>query len=377
MRLEQRCWAGGKWDPAAGQPLNGEADLVLAFGVADALRGGRALDALRGEYPAATLIGCATPAELHAPSRQDKHLTVTAVDFEHSLVKSARVELGSPPDGYVAGQRLADALWSEGLVHVLILSDTSGVNASDLTRGLAHALPDGVTVTGGISAPTSRAGDGLAFLDQPLAEGGVAAIGLYGKRLKVTCGSAGGWELFGPERLVTRSEGDILYELSGRPALDVYHEDLGRYAGEVAAIGIHFPLSVRTNDPTQGILRTVIGADPRLGTVTLAGDIATGAFARVMRATDDALLRGAGLAADNCCSAGEAPPQFALLVSGVGRRLILKQRAKEEVEAVRDVFGPGTVLAGFYGNGEIAPGEAGERPELQNQTMSVTGISEN
>src|SRR5947209_11993802 len=113
MRVEQRCWAAGKWDPVVGQPLNGEADLVLAFGAADALRGGKALESLREEYPAARLIGCATPAEIHPPSTREKHLAVTAVDFEHSLVKSARVELGSSPDGYVAGQRLADALWSD------------------------------------------------------------------------------------------------------------------------------------------------------------------------------------------------------------------------------------------------------------------------
>jgi hypothetical protein len=376
MRIEQRCWAAGKWEAAGGHGLNGDADLVLAFGAAAVLRNEQSFERLREQYPAARVIGCTSPAEIHGARTHENQLAVTAVHFEHTVLKSARIELGSTPDGYVAGQRLADTLWSDDLVHVLVLSDASGEVASHLTRGLAHALPDGVTVSGGISGPASGARDGLLFLDEPLASTGVAAIGFYGKRLKVTCGSGGTWELFGQERLVTRAQGNVLYELNGRRALDVYQEDLGRHAGEVAAIGVHFPLSLRTSDPTQGVLRTVVRADRQAGTLMLAGDVSDGAFARVMRATDDGLLRGAGLAADNCCPAGDAP-QFALLVSGANRRVVLRQRAPEEVEAVRDVFGPGTVLAGFYGNGEIAPSEAGERPELQNQTMSVTGFSEN
>lgn len=370
MRLEQRCWAAGKWEAAGGQSMNGEADLVLAFGSAATMRDGKALGRLREEYPAARLLGCATPAGIHGARSHEHQLASTAIDFDHSTVRSARVEVGSAPDGYVAGQRLADALWADDLVHVLLLCDASGATAGDLTRGLAHALPDGVTFTGGISA------SGLVFLDDSAAQNAVAAIGFYGKRLKVTCGCGGQWELFGPERHVTRARGNILYELNDRPAFEVYHEDLGRYAGEIAAIGVHFPLSVRTNDPTQGVARAVVGADREHGTLTLAGDATEGGFARVMRASHDGLLRGAGLAADNCCPGGQ-PPQLALLVSGMNRRIVLKNRASEEMEAVRDVFGPGTVLTGFYGAGEIAPAEAGERPEFQNQTMAVTGFSEN
>jgi hypothetical protein len=60
----------------------------------------------------------------------------------------------------------------------------------------------------------------------------------------------------------------------------------------------------------------------------------------------------------------------------VGRKLVLKQRIEEEVEAIRDVFGDGTVLTGFYSYGEISPFAPGEPCALHNQTMTITTFTE-
>ena len=73
---------------------------------------------------------------------------------------------------------------------------------------------------------------------------------------------------------------------------------------------------------------------------------------------------------------GERTPDLAILISCVGRKLVLKQRIEEEVEAVRDVLGAGAVLAGFYSHGEISPFTPGARCELHNQTMTITTLSE-
>jgi hypothetical protein len=73
---------------------------------------------------------------------------------------------------------------------------------------------------------------------------------------------------------------------------------------------------------------------------------------------------------------GERGVDLALLISCVGRKLVLRQRVEEEVEAVRDVVGRDAVMTGFYSYGEIAPFSASARCELHNQTMTITTLSE-
>lgn len=65
-----------------------------------------------------------------------------------------------------------------------------------------------------------------------------------------------------------------------------------------------------------------------------------------------------------------------MLISCVGRKLVLRQRIEEEVEAVRDVLGEGPVLCGFYSYGEISPFTPGADCSLHNQTMTITTFSE-
>ena len=111
--------------------------------------------------------------------------------------------------------------------------------------------------------------------------------------------------------------------------------------------------------------------------MTFAGDVPVGRYARFMKANFDRLIDGAvGAARTSHEAIGSAPCDVALLVSCVGRRLVLGQRAEEEVEGVRDVLGDRTVLAGFYSYGEISPFTPSARCELHNQTMTITTLAE-
>ncbi|MEY2954251.1 MAG: hypothetical protein RLZZ401_2338, partial [Pseudomonadota bacterium] len=65
-----------------------------------------------------------------------------------------------------------------------------------------------------------------------------------------------------------------------------------------------------------------------------------------------------------------------LLISCIGRKLVMGARVDEEVEAVADVFGPGAVLTGFYSNGEISPHMQTVDCKLHNQTMTITTLRE-
>ncbi len=109
-------------------------------------------------------------------------------------------------------------------------------------RGLNARLPEHVVVTGGM------AGDGARFARTWVLASGkpqsdaVVAVGLYGPSLRITHGSQGGWDAFGPERKVTASQGNVLYALDGRPALELYKAYLGERASELPSSGLLFPL---------------------------------------------------------------------------------------------------------------------------------------
>jgi hypothetical protein len=205
----------------------------------------------------------------------------------------------------------------------------------------------------------------------------IVAVGLYGPDLQIGYGSLGGWDVFGPVRLITRSRGNVLYELDGQSALALYKRYLGEQAGDLPASGLLFPLSVRARDSDKGVVRTILGVSDTDDSMTFAGDIPEGAYAQLMRANFDRLVDGAiGAARVSAAAIGPAPPDCALLISCVGRKMVLQQRVEEEIEGVRDVVGSKAVLAGFYSYGEISPFTPTARCELHNQTMTVTTLSE-
>jgi hypothetical protein len=96
-----------------------------------------------------------------------------------------------------------------------------------------------------------------------------------------------------------------------------------------------------------------------------------------MHASTDALVDGAEAAAEAAKAMHAGDQQgLALLVSCVGRKLVMGGRVDEEVEAVADVFGRGATLAGFYSYGEISPFSPAVECKLHNQTMTITYIAE-
>jgi hypothetical protein len=376
MKTEQIVWTRAEGWPADPPAARG-AQLVLVFGSVECLRDDLALNGLRARYPAAYLFGASTAGEIADTTLLDDSIVATAIELESSRVATASTGIDGPDDSANAGRRLAMALPQDGLVHVLVLSEGVGVNGSQLVEGLGAGLAPGIAITGGL------AGHGTLFDETVIVHAGrarsgiAAAIGLYGERLSVGYASVDGWDAFGPERTVTRAEGPVLYGLDGRSALALYKTYLGVHAEELPASALLFPLSVRPIGHATPLVRTVLGVDESAESMRFAGDVPVGAQVRLMKANVERVIEGATSAAQLARGGAHASGgALALLISCVGRRLVLKQRTEEELEAVREVLGPVPALTGFYSYGEIAPACAGARPELHNQTMTVTTIAE-
>lgn len=370
-----------RWTPREGwhsrDDTEAKPQLVLTFAPTDLLAQPETLALLPNRYPEAIIAYCSTAGEILGENVFDGSLTTTAVHFEHTRIKGAQVPVVDASESRRAGLTLAAELRDNDLTYVLVLSDGLHVNGSDLAAGLEEGLPKGVIVTGGLSGDGSRFTRTLIGLDDAPQEKIILAIGFYGDRLRVEHGSMGGWDPFGPDRLVTRSRGNILYELDGRSALDLYKQYLGDYAAELPASGLLFPLLVHPNNEEKGLVRTILGVDEEGQSLTFAGDIPEGSYARLMKANFDRLIEGAVEAAKGCTlPPANQEPSLALLISCVGRKLLLKQRVEEEVEGVLEILGGTVPCTGFYSYGELSPLVATDACELHNQTMTITTFVE-
>jgi hypothetical protein len=354
-------------------------DLVLVFGALPFFEGTEVVDELRHQCPGAAIAGCSTAGEILGSQVHDGGCVITAVAFNRAIARVETTRLGSMADSLAAGRRLAGALPKEGLRAVLILGPGVRINGSALVRGLQSDLPRAVKVSGGLAA------DAGAFLrtwtmgPAGSADDQIVAVGLYGESLRLGHGSFAGWVPFGPARKVTRCVDNVLYELDGERALDIYKRYLGEHAASLPASGLLFPFEMLSErQEKRGIFRTILGVDESEGSLTLAGDIDPNGYLKLMHSNTERLIDGAETAARFALESMGSPPEnsLALLVSCVGRKLVMGNRVDEEVEAVAEIVGRGAAVTGFYSNGEIAgAGFLGEC-HLHNQTMTITWIAE-
>ncbi|HHI94095.1 MAG TPA: hypothetical protein ENK04_11375 [Gammaproteobacteria bacterium] len=378
MKIEQTQWTHTTgWTPETPGKLAGAANLVLVFGSTERLKNAHQMAEIRNTYPNALISGCSTAGEIFDITVSDDSLSVTAIHFEHTRLQTTYARVSGPEDSFCCGKELAQAVPHEGLRHVFILSDGLNVNGSELVAGLSEQLPKGTTITGGLSGDADRFEETLVLWKGQAQSHIVTLIGLYGAELNIGFGSLGGWDSFGPERLITRANGNVLYEMDGKSALELYKSYLGEHANGLPATGLLFPLSLRSADSNTGLVRTILAVDEDEQSMTFAGDMPEGSYARLMKANFNRLVDGAVAAAETSAQAIRgSTAELAILISCVGRKMVLKQRTEEEVEGVREVFGPTPALTGFYSYGEISPFIPGAKCELHNQTMTITTFSE-
>lgn len=378
MKIEQSQWTEKNgWCPGLERSSLKKAQLILVFGGTQVLLSKKDFNLIRDAYPHAQIIGCSTAGEISGTSVRDGSFAITVVEFEKTAVKSSTVKITHALESFVVGQTLSAGLPKEDLVHVFVLSDGLNVNGSDLIKGIISNLPGHVAVTGGLSGDGDRFKQTLIVHDDAVESMAVTAIGFYGRELNVGYGSLGGWDPFGPERVITRSKGNVLYELDGHSALGLYKKYLGDHAKDLPASGLLYPLSLKKKDSEATVVRTMLAVNEEDQSMNFAGDVPEGGSVRLMKANFDRLIDGATGAAEIAkASLPDQSAQLAILISCVGRKLILNQRVEEEVEGVQEVLGKETLLTGFYSYGEISPFTKNVKCELHNQTMTITVFSE-
>jgi hypothetical protein len=380
MRVAQLSWSeAAGWTLAPGEWTG--ADLVFFFGARQALACGARYRELRGMFPQAHILGCSTGGQIRNNDVTDDEIAGAALQFGATRLRVACESAPSPDKSRACGEAIGRALAAPNLAGVFVLSDGLNVNGSTLVDGITAAVGSGVSVTGGLAGDGAEFRETLVGADCPPRKHMVAAVGFYGEAIRIGHGSAGGWDEFGPRRRITRSRGNVLFEFDGEPALDLYERYLGdEEARGLPGSGLLFPLRIFDPErPDHDIVRTILAVDREQRSMTFAGDVPEGWTAQLMRGNFDRLAAGAAMAARQAADGvgqNRAGDQVAILVSCIGRRLLMGQHTADELEATGGEFGPRVPQLGFYSYGEISPHRVSGVCELHNQTMTVTTIAE-
>ena len=359
------------------------ADLILYFGSRPILAGGECFRFLKERFPNAVVVGTSGGGQIHSAGILDEGITGIALTFEHSTIKLAKAVINTSNTSHETGRILGAALKSDDLAGVLVLSEGLKINGDQLIEGLSSSVSPGVTVCGGMAADDGRFERTLLFANDLPMRGAVAAIGFYGPNVRIGFGHGGGWCPIGEEMKISFSRDNDLYDLDGRTALEIYDAHLGDKADQLPLSGLKFPLSIQDPEHQQTpLVRTLLSVDREVGIMTFAGNVPENWKARMMTASSDDLVSAAAEAAEmsHIQAARHSGPNdsgsASVLISCIGRRLILDSEAKREVAAARNKLGADTAMAGFYSYGEFCTTRPGSPARLLNQSFVVLSVRE-
>jgi hypothetical protein len=376
MELSRTQWfPSGGWSRELPQ-WDSDRTLVMVYGSSGMLDDSEPIEQVASAFPHSAVVGCSTAGEIMDETVSDESLVVAVARFDQTRLSLVHECVPASSESYQAGRGLAKQLpGSLDLDAIFVLSDGLGVNGSALVSGLVEGTEGRVVVSGGLAGDGSRFERTWVLVDGKPVDRHVTAVGFSGASLRVGHGSRGGWDIFGPERMVTRSEGNVLFELDGTPALELYRKYLGERAAGLPATALLFPLAVRVPESEESqLVRTVLAIDEDSQSMTFAGDVPEGSMAQLMCANFDRIVDAAAAAATQAGIPSDGTT-LAVAVSCVGRRLLLGQRTEEELEATLSGLPEGSQLVGFYSYGELSPSASGSC-DLHNQTMTITTFGE-
>lgn len=378
MKVKQFRFTDGTWDSQI--QSDDSVDLVLAFGCRELIKKDSIQNDIFSNFQHSNVIGCTTSGEIAGTRILDDSLVVTAISFDKTPLEVRSADVTQFDSLEATVDELTATLPKDDLRYLLVLSDGQLVNGTQLVEALSARLPDAALITGGLAGDKDKFFETEVWHNQSISAGKIVICGLYGDAINLSSGSFSGWKSFGPERLITKSDSNKLFELDGQSALELYKEYLGEYAAQLPASALRFPLSVRLPDSDETIIRTILNIDEDEQSLIFAGDMPQGSYAKLMRANIDNLIDGAQEAAtmalDKAKQESGASPQLGLLISCVGRRLVLQQETEYELESIEELLPESCPLAGFYSYGEISPIAEGKNSALHNQTMTITFFSE-
>lgn len=335
------------------------------------------LKGIAGAVRTGNLVGCTTDGEISSEGFSTGAVVLGGmvtdrIDFQVAYV----TDLGR--DSERAGRELALALLPE-TAYVQLFSDGITGNGCALLRGMSAVLGRQTPISGGTAGDDGEFVRTYQFAGDRVLTDAAVAIGFSGD-FQVGTGVRSGWSPLGIAKRVTKASGNVLHELGGLPALEVYERFLGKHAERLPAVGVEYPLGLmdETGDCGDGdyhLLRATMSVNREKGSITFAGEIPEGALVRLTCGDTGAILDATGQAAQLAQEdLGDKTPVMVFFYSCMARKIVLGRRTKEEIERIRQVVGREIPILGFYSYGEFCRVRAGGPSLLHNETATISII---
>ncbi|PWL28335.1 FIST N-terminal domain-containing protein [uncultured Roseivirga sp.] len=349
---------------------------VLVFAPRQEMESQGWLKGISEKYPQADIVSCSSSGEVYLSEVLDNSVTGMAVALQKSSVEIHSMKLEDGDSSKALGERLSAGFTSTDLRHVLVFSDGWLINGVELLEGMYRALGRDVLISGGLAGDGANFSKTLVGLNGEIDEGQVVAIGFYGQQIEIGFGSHGGWDVFGDSHIVTATEGRVIKAMDGKSPLSLYKQFMGDDADGLPGAALLYPLSVVIPESESPLVRTVYSIDEVLGHLIIGQEIPVGTEVRFMKAEFDDLLNGSSQAVQKALSTLNGVPEFCLVISCIGRKLLFDRKIEEEIASTQSVLGSEVPIGGFYSYGEICPAKRG-LAELHHQMLAVTLIREN
>ena len=365
-----------QWSEPFDPAMDSESTMILVF-FESTLVIDKHLETIREAFPKSKILGSSTSGEIQNGEINDNSIVCTVIKFAHTRLKLISSPVNFETSAEV-GRSISNSLASPELKNILLFTEGLDIDGSDLVKEMHQTLSEKnctVPISGGL------AGDGDRFINTFVVFGTevkthhAVALGFYGDHIQVFAGTGTGWDPFGPARVVTKASKHTVYEIDGIPALKLYREYLKEDAQNLPVSGVLFPLGVSWGK-NENIVRSVARIDEANQGLIFASRIPENTKVQLMHSNVMKLIDAANHALDNChLDFTNGDPTFALIVSCIGRRMIMGQKTEDEIEIIRDRLPLHSEISGFYSYGEFAP-TASKQNDLHNQTMTLIVFQE-
>ena len=330
---------------------------------------------IKSRFLNSTVIGCSSAGSILLDCIYENETVVSVLKLEKSTFNKKTYSCSEVDNSVEIGEQIGRDLMGPNIKGIILLTEGLIVNGSKLTTGINNIIKEKIYIGGGM------AGDGMAFESTSVLDGDessckkIIAVALYGEDLEFISDHDGGWQNFGPTRTVTKSQNNILFEIDGKPALTLYKEFLGEaLSGKLPASALYYPLSI-TGEDGETAVRSILSVNETELSLTFAGDLPEGSSVRLMHSTLARLKEAAKNSSQKVYEKlDKSLNTFILVLSCVGRKVVLGEYTEDELKEVKDKF-PNSSITGFYSYVEFSIGK--EVPcQLHNQTLTLIGIQE-
>jgi hypothetical protein len=251
-------------------------------------------------------------------------------------------------------------------------------NGADIVRGAQEVLGPGFPIVGGSAGDDFLFQKTYQYFQGKVSTGTVPGI-LFDGSIRFGIGVRHGWTPIGEPHRVTKSEGNILHEIDGKPAVGVYEDYFGKKSDELrkeplARMAIMYPLGIVLPGAEEYLIRDPITVKED-GSIVCAAEVPIDSQVSLMVGGKEEAIQAARVAAQQSAS-----PSFSLNFNCIARNKVLGDRVGDEINAVKAVLGPRADIIGFYTYGEQAPltGLIGKdcKSQFCNETMVILAIGE-